>query len=93
MQDHERRKAPRQEYECVVLIAQGADGFIGNMENVSAVGCCTTRPADWALSVGADVRLYLLIDLSHVFSVEAKVAWANDRYLGFEYFEAQALPI
>ncbi len=91
--DEERRRAPRVEFECVVMIAHGsADGFVAHMENVSAVGCCTTRPEDWSLSVDDDVRLYLLIDLRHVFSAPARVAWISDRFVGFEYLEPQRLP-
>jgi PilZ domain len=88
----ERRRAPRADFECVVMIAHGTDGFVGQIENVSAVGCCTSRPEDWSLEVGKEVRLYLLIDLRHVFSAPARVAWANARSVGFEYLEPQPLP-
>ncbi len=90
--DEDRRRAPRIDFECVVMIAHGTDGFVARMENVSAVGCCTSRPEDWALSVDDQVRLYLLIDLRHVFSAPARVAWTSDRFVGFEYLEPQPLP-
>lgn len=88
----ERRRAARQDYECLVLIAHGADGFLGHIDNVSASGCRTTRPHDWSLADGTDVRLYLMIDERHVFSAEARVVWTSPQFVGFEYFEAQPLP-
>jgi PilZ domain len=90
--DDDRRRAPRVDFECVVMIAHGTEGFVAQMENVSAVGCCTSRPDDWSLDVGEHVRLYLLIDLRHVFSAPARVAWASERFVGFEYLEPQPLP-
>lgn len=91
-QDEERRRAPRVDFECVVMIAHGNEGFVAHMENVSAVGCCTSRPEDWSLNIQTEVRLYLLIDLRHVFSAPARVAWTSDRFVGFEYLEPQPLP-
>lgn len=91
-QDEERRRAPRVDFECVVMIAHGTEGFVAHMENVSAVGCCTSRPEDWSLNIQTEVRLYLLIDLLHVFSAPARVAWTSDRFVGFEYLEPQPLP-
>jgi hypothetical protein len=91
-QEDERRRAPRVDFECVVMIAHGTDGFVGQMENVSAVGCCASRPEDWSLDIGDEVRLYLLIDLRHVFSAPARVAWSNAKFVGFEYLEPQPLP-
>jgi hypothetical protein len=91
--DQDRRRAPRIDFECVVMIAHGEDGFVGQMENVSAIGCCTTRPDDWTLEPDANVRLYLLIDLRHVFSAPARVAWVSERLVGFEYLEPQPLPV
>ncbi len=76
----------------MVMIAHGAEGFVAQMENGSGVGCCTSRPEDWSLSVGEQVRLYLLIDMRHVFSAPARVAWASERFLGFEYLEPLPLP-
>ncbi len=93
LKDDERRRAPRVEFECVVMIAHGTDGFVAQMENVSAVGCCTSLPEDWSLQVGDPVQLYLLIDLRHVFSVAAHVAWVSERFVGFEYREQQPLPV
>lgn len=92
LKDDERRRAPRVEFECVVMIAHGTDGFVAHMENVSAVGCCTSRPEDWSLNINDPVRLYLLIDMRHVFSAPARVAWTSDRFVGFEYLEPQPLP-
>ncbi|MEQ1513577.1 MAG: PilZ domain-containing protein [Lysobacteraceae bacterium] len=92
MSPEERRRAERHEYDCLVLIAYGPDGFLGHIDNVSATGCRTTRPHDWALANGTEVRLYLMIDERHVFSAEARVVWANPQFLGFEYLEAQPLP-
>jgi PilZ domain len=89
----ERRQDPRYDYECLVLIARGAEGFIGRMDNVSTTGCCITRPDDWSLPVGAEIRLYLLIDLRHVFSVTARVMWTSDHFIGFQYLERQDLPL
>ncbi|NOT89892.1 MAG: PilZ domain-containing protein [Lysobacter sp.] len=92
MSPEERRRAERHEYDCLVLIAHGPDGFVGHIDNVSATGCRTTRPHDWALANGAEVRLYLMIDERYVFSAEARVVWASNEYLGFEYLEPQPLP-
>lgn len=92
MSPEERRRAERRDYDCLVLIAHGAEGFLGHIDNVSATGCRTTRPHDWALGNGADVRLYLMIDESHVFSAEARVVWASTQFVGFEYLEPQPLP-
>ena len=89
---HERRAAPRFEYDCPVLIAQDADGFIAQIENVSVTGCCTTRPLDWALALGAEVRLYLMVDMRHVHSVQARVMWCSEHFVGFQYLEQQPLP-
>ena len=93
MSPDERRRADRHEYDCLVLIARGADGFLGHIDNVSATGCCVTRPHDWSLINGAHIRLYLLIDERHVFSAEARVVWSSPQFVGFEYLEPQALPI
>lgn len=92
MSTDERRRAERHEYDCLVLIAHGPDGFLGHIDNVSASGCRTTRPHDWALADGTEVRLYLMIDESYVFSAEARVVWASPQFLGFEYLELQPLP-
>jgi hypothetical protein len=88
----ERRRAPRHDYDCAVLIARGAEGFLGQIENVSATGCCVTRPHDWTLAVASEVILYLLIDGRHVFGAPARVVWANAHSIGFEYLEPQPLP-
>jgi PilZ domain len=92
MSPEERRRAERHEYECLVLIAHGPDGFVGHIDNVSATGCRTTRPHDWSLANGTEVRLYLMIDERHVFSAEARAVWASTEFLGFEYLEPQPLP-
>jgi len=76
----------------MVLIAKGTEAFLGDIENVSATGCCVTRPQDWALDNGSDVILYLLIDDAHVFGALARVVWANAQWIGFEYREPQPLP-
>lgn len=88
----ERRRSPRREYDCLVLIARDADGFVGHIDNVSADGCRVTRPHDWSLAVHTVVRLFLMIDERHVFSVEARVAWADAGHVGFEYLAPQPLP-
>ncbi len=93
MSPDERRHAQRQEYDCLVLIARGAEGFLGHIDNLSATGCCTTRPHDWSLSNGTQVRLYLMIDERHVFSAQARVVWASPQFVGFQYLEQQMLPI
>ena len=90
--NEERRNAPRHDYDCLVLIACGEDGFLGHIDNVSASGCCVTRPEDWALPDGTEVRLFLLIDQRHVFSAAAKVVWNSPRFVGFQYLEMQPLP-
>lgn len=92
MSPEERRRSPRQDYECPVLIARGVDGFIGHIDNVSATGCRVTRPHDWSLEDGTEVRLYLMIDARHVFGAEARVVWAGPQFVGFEYLEPQPLP-
>lgn len=92
MSHEERRRSPRQDYDCLVLIARDADGFVGHIDNVSANGCRVTRPHDWSLPIAAEVRLYLMIDERHVFSAEARVVWTDDQHVGFEYLEPQALP-
>jgi hypothetical protein len=88
----ERRRAPRHPYDCTVLIARGADGFLGQIDNVSSTGCRVTRPHDWSLADGTEVRLWLLIDDTHVFSAAARVVWTDPRFVGFAYLEAQPLP-
>ena len=93
MSPDERRHAQRQEYDCLVLIARGAEGFLGHIDNLSATGCCTPRPHDWSLSNGTQVRLYLMIDERHVFSAQARVVWASPQFVGFQYLEPQMLPI
>ena len=93
MSPDERRHAQRQEYDCLVLIARGAEGFLGHIDNLSATGCCTTRPHDWSLTNGTQVRLYLMIDERHVFSAQARVVWASPQVVGFQYLEPQMLPI
>jgi hypothetical protein len=92
MSPEERRRAQRQEYDCQVLIANGTDGFLGHIDNVSATGCRTTRPHDWSLVDGTEVLLYLMIDERHVFGARAHVVWANAKFVGFEYLETQPLP-
>ncbi len=93
MSPDERRRADRHEYDCLVLITLGADGFIGHIDNVSATGCCVTRPHDWSLINGTQVLLYLMIDERYVFSAEARVVWSTPQFVGFEYLEPQALPV
>jgi PilZ domain len=92
MSPEERRRAQRHEYDCQVLIANGIDGFVSHIENVSATGCCTTRPHDWSLDNGSEVVLYLMIDERHVFGAKARVVWTSAQFLGFEYLEPQPLP-
>lgn len=93
MSPDERRRADRHEYDCLVLIARGADGFLGHIDDVSATGCCVIRPYDWSLINGTHVWLYLMIDERHVFSAEARVVWSSPQFVGFEYLEPQALQI
>lgn len=93
MSTDERRRAQRHEYECLVLIARGEEGFLGHIDNVSATGCCVTRPHDWSLGNGTQVRLYLMIDETHVFSAQASVVWSSPQFVGFAYLEPQTLPI
>ena len=93
MSHDERRRADRHESDCLVLIARSADGFLGHIDNVSATGCCVTRPHDWSLINGTLVRLYLMIDERHVFSAEARVVWSSPQFVGFAYLETQILPI
>lgn len=92
MSTDERRGAQRHEYDCPVLIARNDDGFLGHIDNVSATGCRVTRPHDWSLDNGTEVRLYLMIDGSHVFGAQASVVWSSSEFIGFEYLEPQALP-
>lgn len=92
MTPEERRRAPRHEYDCPVLIARDAEGFLGNIDNVSASGCCITRPHDWSLADGTQVWLYLMIDERHVFGAQARVVWTSPQFVGFEYLEPQPLP-
>lgn len=93
MSPEDRRRAQRHDYDCLVLVARGAEGFLGHIDNVSASGCCITRPHDWSLGNGSDVRLYLMIDERHVFSAQARVVWASPEFVGLEYLEPQPLPI
>lgn len=88
----DRRQAPRYDYDCPVLIAHEAEGFVAHIENVSVTGCCTTRPLDWSLSLGAVVRLFLMVDMRHVHSVLARVMWCSEHFVGFQYAEQQPLP-
>ena len=88
----ERRRASRQDYDCPVLIAHGAEGFLGQIDNVSASGCRVTRPHDWSLADGAQVWLYLMIDGRHVFGAQARAVWASAQFVGFEYLKPQAIP-
>lgn len=53
----ERRRAARQEYECLVLIVHRANGFLGYIDIVPAAGCRATRPHDWSLANGTKARL------------------------------------
>ena len=92
MPNQERRRSPRTDYECVVLIDHGGSGFVGHIEDVSVSGCRVTRPEDWSLEDGALVRLFLLVDLRHAVSAEAKVVWTSEDHVGFEYLQPQSLP-
>lgn len=90
--NEERRRAPRRDYDCLVLVAYGDEGFLGHVDNVSASGCCISRPEDWSLANGTEVRLFLLIDLRHVFCAAARVVWSSAQFVGFQYLEPQPLP-
>ncbi len=92
MTHDERRKSPRTDYDCAVLIDHGGSGFIGHIEDVSATGCRVSRPEDWSLADGALVRLFLLVDMRHAVSADARVVWSSDDWVGFEYSQPQSLP-
>lgn len=88
----DRRNRPRYDYDCPVLVAHEAEGFIAHVENVSVTGCCCTRPLDWSVPLGTEVRLFLMVDMRHVHSVLARVMWCSEHFVGFQYVEQQPLP-
>jgi hypothetical protein len=92
--DKDKRRSPRFDYECTVLIQVDDDiGWFTFMENVSAAGCCIHRPKNLAsLPRGSKVRLFHNLGRSRSEAVPATVVWANDNVLGFEYGSPQTLP-
>jgi hypothetical protein len=92
--DKEKRRSPRFDYECSVLIQVEDDiGYFSFMENISAAGCCIHRPKNLAaLPRGSKVRLFHNFGRSRSEAVPATVVWANDNFLGFEYGSPQTLP-
>jgi hypothetical protein len=94
MNDKDKRRSPRFDYECSVLIQVEDDvGYFSFMENISAAGCCIHRPKNLAsLPRGSQVRLFQNFGRSRADAVRATVVWSNDNFLGFEYAGEQTLP-
>ena len=92
--DKEKRRSPRFDYECSVLIQLDADtAYFSFMENISAVGCCIHRPKNLTtLPRGSQVRLFHNFGRSRSEAVPATLVWGNDNFMGFEYASPQTLP-
>jgi hypothetical protein len=92
--DKDKRRSPRFDYECSVLIQVGEDvGYFTFMENISAAGCCIHKPKNLtALARGSKVRLFHNLGRGRSEAVDATVVWSNDNFLGFEYANPQELP-
>jgi hypothetical protein len=90
----DKRRSPRFEYECSVLIMVGYDvAYFTFMENVSAAGCCIHKPRNLeAMPRGSKVRLFHNFGRGRSEPVPATVVWSNDNFLGFEYASPQTLP-
>jgi hypothetical protein len=92
--DKDKRRSPRYEFECGVLIMVGDDlGYFSFMENISAAGCCIHKPKNLTqIARGSKVKLFHNLGRGRSEAVEATVVWSNDNFLGFEYANQQALP-
>jgi hypothetical protein len=92
--DKDKRRSPRFDYECSVLIQLGDDlGWFSFMENISAAGCCIHKPKNLTgLPRGTQVRLFHNFGRSRNEAVPATIVWSNDNFLGFEYANPQTLP-
>jgi hypothetical protein len=90
----DKRRSPRFDYECSVLIQVGEDvAWFSFMENISAAGCCIHKPKAMAgLARGTQVRLFHNFGRSRSEAVRATVIWSNENFLGFEYASQLELP-
>ena len=87
----DKRRAPRYDYECTVMVLLGDEGYFGTMENISAMGCCIHRPPGWLQNRGVAVKLFMNLG-RHVAAVPATTVWNNEGFIGFEYATPQELP-
>jgi hypothetical protein len=89
----EKRRSPRIDFECGVLVQIGDVGYFSFMENLSEAGCCIHRPKGWtALVRGAPVHIWHNLGRGRSEAVAANTVWSNDTYLGFEYGSPRELP-
>ena len=89
----DKRRSPRVDYECSVLIQIDDVGYFSFMENISAAGCCIHRPKVLGpVARGTSVRLFHNFGRSRSVAVAATVVWSNENFLGFEYASTQELP-
>jgi hypothetical protein len=92
--DKDKRRSPRFEFECSVLIQVSDDlAYFSFMENISAAGCCIHRPKNLTiLARGTQVKLFHNLGRGRSEAVPSTVVWSNENFLGFEYGSPQTLP-
>ena len=88
-----QRRALRYSYQCQVIVATKDKSCLAQLENLSQLGCCIQKPADWNFSPNDVLNLYFIIDHSHIIDAEAMLVWENAMHIGLQYLQAQAVPI
>jgi PilZ domain len=89
---NERRFADRVPFALQVMILHGDMAWAADVLDLSEGGCGVFRPAGCLLSVGNVSRLLFFQGSGPAVPVSARIARIDDRHIGFEYHEPQAIP-
>jgi len=88
----DRRNADRVPFASQVMIVYGEFAWAADVLDMSEGGCGVFRPAGCLLRVGNVSRLLFFQGPGPAVPVSARIAWINDRHIGFEYHEPQSVP-
>lgn len=89
---HERRDSRRLAYVRKVVVIKDERAWLCDLRDVSEGGCGILRPPGWNLVEANVVILAFVAHVGPMVTITARVAWADDGNVGFEYHELQRVP-
>jgi len=81
----ERRGSPRLPAQSQGFVLSGTTALAVSGEDFSRGGCRLLRPRGWDLNIGDVLMFYVFSGPGPAMSIEARVAWFREDYVGLEF--------